>query len=109
MCVGNETEQAHISGKRREFRLFQDKTLSCRDCGSDFVFTAGEQKFYDEKGFNNEPSRCPTCRSENKRRRSGRKEMHDAICAECGCETQVPFRPTEGRPVYCRDCYRIKQ
>lgn len=36
---------------------------------------------------------------------SGPREMHDATCADCGKATQVPFRPTEGRPVYCRDCF----
>ena len=43
-----------------------DKTLVCKDCGADFVFTEGEQKFYAEKGFDNEPQRCPDCRKARK-------------------------------------------
>ncbi len=84
--------------------IFADKTLSCRDCGAEFVFTAGEQEFYAEKGFANEPGRCPECRARRRRERTNR-EMHAAVCAQCGAETQVPFRPTEGRPVYCSDCF----
>lgn len=96
--------------------MFADKTLSCRDCGVEFVFTAGEQEFFASKGFQNEPSRCPDCRSARKRERTGStgnfgggapREMFAAVCASCGCDTQVPFRPTSGRPVYCRDCFQV--
>ncbi|OPY32010.1 MAG: hypothetical protein A4E32_01619 [Methanomassiliicoccales archaeon PtaU1.Bin124] len=38
-------------------------------------------------------------------RNDGPREMHDVTCSDCGQQTQVPFKPTEGRPVYCRDCY----
>ncbi|MGE5558822.1 MAG: zinc-ribbon domain containing protein [Bacillota bacterium] len=89
--------------------MFEDKTLTCRDCGSQFVFTASEQEFYAEKGFTNEPGRCPQCRAANKQRmgRQGSRprEMHPATCAECGAETQVPFKPSGDRPVYCKDCF----
>lgn len=85
---------------------YNDKTLTCRDCGAEFIFTAGEQEFYAEKGFTNEPGRCPDCRSRRRRERtSGTREMHAAVCAECGEETQVPFKPTNGRPVYCSTCF----
>ncbi|MDT8902034.1 zinc-ribbon domain containing protein [Anaeroselena agilis] len=90
----------------------QDKTLSCRDCGAEFVFTAAEQDFFAEKGFTNEPGRCPECRAARKQQNSGgrggnyqQREMFDATCATCGVKTQVPFRPSQDRPVYCRDCY----
>jgi len=83
--------------------MFQDKTLTCKDCGSEFVFTAGEQEFYAEKGFENEPQRCKSCR--DSRKRGGQREMHPAVCAACGVETQVPFVPRGDRPVYCRDCF----
>jgi len=87
--------------------VYQDKELVCNDCGGNFTFTSGEQSFYADKGFENEPTRCPECRAAKKRARgSKRRELHDAVCAECGCETQVPFKPTSGKPVYCRDCYR---
>ena len=86
---------------------FEDKVLTCRDCGQEFVFTVGEQEFYEEKGFTNEPSRCRECRQARKQAQGNRapREMHDAICANCGEATQVPFEPREDRPVYCRECY----
>lgn len=91
-----------------------DQTLQCRDCGQDFVFTAGEQEFYATKGFTHPPTRCPDCRSARKQERSGGgysasrapREMFTAICASCGREAQVPFQPREDRPVYCSDCYQ---
>ncbi|MGE5416106.1 MAG: zinc-ribbon domain containing protein [Acidobacteriota bacterium] len=91
---------------------FEDKILACKECGSDFVFTAGEQEFYAEKGFQNIPARCPDCRRRRKNETRGRsgfsgeREMHEATCASCGCDTKVPFRPSGDRPVYCSDCYR---
>ncbi|QGU00394.1 hypothetical protein SYNTR_1800 [Candidatus Syntrophocurvum alkaliphilum] len=91
--------------------MFEDKTLICQDCGEEFTFTEGEQEFYHEKGFENEPKRCKDCRSNRRNNRGGGgnrapREMHDAVCAECGAETQVPFRPVEGRPVFCLDCFQ---
>jgi CxxC-x17-CxxC domain-containing protein len=88
----------------------EEKTLRCRDCGQEFVFTTGEQEFYQSHGLQNDPSRCPQCRAARRRNRNGDgggrpRQMHTVTCAECGAETQVPFEPTEGRPVYCRECY----
>lgn len=85
--------------------MSDDKALSCKECGKEFSFTAGEQRFYAEKGFENEPGRCPQCRLA-KKRRGGKKELHTTVCAACNVETQVPFEPKEGRPVYCRECYK---
>ncbi len=88
---------------------FQDRTLKRKECGADFTFTASEQEFYAEKGFQNDPARCHECRAAKKReRQSSRSErqMYEVVCAECGAATQVPFQPTEDRPVYCRDCYQ---
>jgi CxxC-x17-CxxC domain-containing protein len=93
---------------------FQEKTLQCADCGTDFSFTAEEQEFYQSKGYTNEPKRCPSCRQARKTERGGSRgdsygtprQMFPATCAQCGKETQVPFEPTNGRPVYCSDCYR---
>lgn len=91
----------------------QDRTLKCKDCGNDFVFTAGEQTFYAEKGFENEPARCPECRKTKKQERRGfgsrPKKLFDAVCAECGQKTQVPFFPKGEKPVYCRDCFIKKK
>lgn len=50
-----------------------DKTLTCKDCGMNFIFTAGEQEFYKEKGFDNEPKRCPECRRARKQERRQNK------------------------------------
>ena len=90
----------------------EDKTLTCRDCGREFTFTSGEQAFYQEKGFENEPTRCPECRSAQKRRRSfnsrgggGPRKLYDVVCASCGKGTQVPFEPSQGRPVLCKECF----
>ena len=111
---------------------YADKTITCRDCGMDFVFTAGEQEFYAQKGFTNEPTRCPSCRQQRKASGGGRgsrdsygdrdsygggsrggyssgggqREMHTAICASCGKEAQVPFVPRGDKPVYCSDCFQ---
>lgn len=98
-----------------------DKTLICRDCGNEFIFTAGEQQFYAERGFV-QPSRCPSCRANRRSDRTGAgdsggyrssqmgqrepRPMFPAVCADCGRETMVPFEPRAGRPVYCRDCYQ---
>ena len=98
--------------------MAQDKTLTCRDCGAGFIFSASEQDFYAEKGFTNEPGRCPDCRAAKKQQRNGsnggyqqrqQREMFNVTCAGCGCETQVPFRPSNDRPVYCRDCFQANK
>lgn len=94
----------------------QDKNLTCRDCGQEFVFTTGEQEFFAQKGFTNEPSRCPSCRATNKASRGGgggyerrEREMFPAVCAQCGKDTQVPFQPSGDKPVYCSDCYSAQR
>lgn len=87
---------------------YEDKTLQCADCGADFIFSAGEQEFFASKGFTNVPRRCPACRQNRRADRAGsggRRKMYDAVCAQCGVETQVPFEPRDGRPVYCSDCF----
>ena len=85
--------------------MYEDKTLVCKDCGAEFVFTAGEQEFYAEKGFENEPQRCKSCRSARKASAKGEREMFTATCASCGGEAKVPFKPREDRPVYCSECF----
>lgn len=92
----------------------EDQRIKCVDCGEEFIFTAGEQAFYREKGLTNAPTRCRACRDKRKAERgqgaaaapaAGGKEMHAAVCSRCGAETTVPFVPTGSRPVYCRDCF----
>jgi len=88
--------------------MFEDKVLVCSDCGGDFIFTSGEQEFYSERGFSNEPKRCKVCRMARKAKSGeGRnnREMHEVICAECGAPTTVPFRPVSNRPIFCQQCF----
>jgi CxxC-x17-CxxC domain-containing protein len=84
--------------------------LTCKDCGNQFVFSGREQQFFAEKGFSNQPQRCRECRQA--RRAHGPevgsarpRPSFDAVCAACGVETTVPFRPRGDRPVYCRACF----
>ena len=105
---------------------FADRTLTCRDCGQQFAFTAGEQEFYQSRGLTNDPGRCPECRRARKQQGGGggggsgyssggggygggydrpRREMFPATCSACGKETKVPFQPRGDKPVYCSDCF----
>jgi CxxC-x17-CxxC domain-containing protein len=84
--------------------MTQDKVLICKDCGCEFIFTAGEQEFYAEKGFTNEPQRCKPCRQARKNG-GAQREMFTAVCSSCGGEAKVPFQPRDDRPVYCSDCF----
>ena len=92
---------------------FEEKSLQCSDCGATFTFTVEEQEFFQSKGYTNEPKRCTACRETRRAARYGndsygyssRRQMFPAVCAECGKETEVPFEPREGRPVYCSECY----
>jgi len=91
---------------------FEDKQIECSDCGTTFTFTAEEQELFANKGYTNDPKRCLPCRQARKARRTDngssfrpQRQMYPAVCAQCGKETEVPFQPREGRPVYCFDCY----
>ena len=104
---------------------FQDKTLKCVDCGADFVFTAGEQLFFHDKQFKNEPKRCKACKNkrmaqigrgngaehQNLHHGSGNYQKVETrtTCSGCGKETTVPFKPTQGRPVFCRECFQQRR
>ena len=87
---------------------FEERTLTCADCGETFAFTVGEQEFYAGKGYTNDPKRCQTCRQNRKAERGeggGRRQMFAVVCAQCGQETEVPFEPRQGKPVYCSACF----
>ena len=98
---------------------FVDRILKCSDCGNDFVFTAGEQIFFFDKQFKNDPKRCKLCKA--KRAGMGRSAAAGVAtlplsrtetrteCSACGLETTVPFKPTQGRPVLCRSCFQLKR
>ena len=89
----------------------EDKSITCKECGRPFTFTVRDQQFYAEKGFQNEPQRCRECRNARKGQGGGApstgsaRPSYEAVCAECGTNTTVPFRPRGDRPVYCRACY----
>jgi CxxC-x17-CxxC domain-containing protein len=92
---------------------YEDRTLTCQDCGQSFTFSADDQAYHAEKGYTNEPKRCPSCRQARRSERGfgggyGRapREMYPAVCAQCGKQTEVPFQPRGDRPVYCSDCFR---
>ena len=89
--------------RKGEIAMYQDKTLVCKECGREFVFTAGEQEFYAEKGFAHEPQRCRECRQA--RKGTAPKQLYTAVCAACGKEARVPFQPREARLVYCDACF----
>ena len=117
------------------YLTYQDKTLTCRDCNNPFTFTAGEQEFFIEKGFTNEPGRCTECRTARKARTGGGsspaydsdrgynsggsyggsgyarapREMFSATCSECGQTARVPFQPRNDKPVYCSNCFEQKR
>lgn len=86
--------------------MFEDKTLVCVECGTEFVFTARDQEFYAEQGYQNEPKRCKSCRNA---RKNASKTIHETVCAECGGVAKVPFEPSEDRPVFCSECFAKKK
>lgn len=87
--------------------MFEDRTLVCRTCGENFIFSAGEQRFFAEKGLTNEPLRCATCRAAQKEARTGGapREYHAAVCGACGDQAMLPFAPRSDRPIYCSSCF----
>jgi len=99
---------------------FVDRLLICADCGGEFIFTAGEQLFFSDKQFKNDPKRCKPCKFKRAAIASLRpgtgggsiglsRTETRTLCSECGVETTVPFKPTQGRPVLCRQCFQHKQ
>jgi CxxC-x17-CxxC domain-containing protein len=89
--------------------MLEDRTLTCRECGENFIFSAGEQQFFASKGLVHDPQRCPSCRALAKRNREvgAPREYHAAVCARCGAQAMVPFAPRLDRPVYCSSCYDV--
>lgn len=85
--------------------MYEDRTLVCKDCGKEFIFTAGEQEFYREKGFVNEPKRCKVCRDQRKSNERAERQFFTVQCADCAGEARVPFQPKEGQDIYCSECF----
>ena len=93
---------------------FQDRILRCVDCGTEFIWTAGEQQFFADKNFKNEPKRCKGCKSKRAARPVGAGAVRERVetvttCSACGKETTVPFKPTQGRPVFCKECFQSRK
>jgi CxxC-x17-CxxC domain-containing protein len=97
---------------------YADKVLACRECGARFVFTAGEQEFYAQKGFGNAPTRCASCRQAYKKtmqttsrsvgatQPNAKRTAHRVACSACGKQTLVPFVPRSNKPIYCDSCFQ---
>jgi len=100
---------------------YTDKTLTCADCGTSFTFSADDQSYHAQKGYTNEPKRCPACRAARRSEERGGgsyggggyssapRQMFTVTCAQCGKPAEVPFEPRNDRPVYCRDCFAKRQ
>ena len=93
---------------------YNDRVLKCAECGAEFVFTAGEQMFFSNKGFKNEPKRCKACKVNHvpgaeAAPGSALRVETKTVCSQCGKDTTVPFKPTQGRPVYCRECFQQRR
>jgi CxxC-x17-CxxC domain-containing protein len=97
---------------------YHDRVLKCSECSAEFVFTAGEQMFFADKGFKNEPKRCKACKAKRLDGASSQganghstqvRSETKTNCSQCGKETTVPFRPTQGRPVFCRQCFQQRR
>jgi CxxC-x17-CxxC domain-containing protein len=96
---------------------FTDRLLTFGDCGGEFIFTAGEQLFFFDKQFKNDPKRCKPCKCRRTGARMGTGPAAAGIsrtetrtsCSACGIETTVPFKPTQGRPVLCRQCFQAQR
>ena len=103
-----------LSQQAPEQRMeYHDRVLKCAECSAEFVFTAGEQMFFADKGFKNEPKRCKACKA-NRGAATGsgtnvQRVETKTVCSQCGKETTVPFKPTQGRPVYCRECFQQRR
>src|SRR5205823_6587545 len=105
----------------RDVTTYSDRTLTCAQCGNDFTFTAEDQQYHAERGYQ-DPKRCPSCRAERRQSQGGgrsggssyggggydrpQRQMYSATCAQCGREARVPFEPRGDRSVYCSDCYQ---
>jgi len=93
---------------------FQDRILRCVDCATEFIWTAGEQQFFADKNFKNEPKRCKACKAKRASRPAGGAVARERVetvttCSACGKETTVPFKPTQGRPVFCKECFQSRK
>ena len=109
----SQTEAAHALETTPESE-YQDRPIKCVDCNENFIWTAGEQVFFHDKGLKNEPKRCKACKAKRANRVSAGPTMSSRVetqtqCSACGKDTTVPFRPTQGRPVFCKECFQQRK
>lgn len=83
---------------------YEDKSLECKECGKQFVWTASEQAFFAQKGFKNVPARCPECRERARKVRVETQTSTPVKCSSCGKSGEVPFEPT-GSEILCEQCF----
>ena len=105
-------EEVKVEGTETEETAaveYVDETLVCVECGNEFVFTAGEQAFYAEKGYTNKPKRCKTCRDAKKNANRPARQYFYATCSECGAEAKLTFEPSSDKPVYCSACFEKRR
>lgn len=105
---GSFTFDGFFPDRQKVVVELSDRSLKCMDCGGEFVFSTGEQVFYQEMQFKNEPKRCATCRAKHRRVARAHPETR-TTCSTCGAETTVPFTPRQGRPVLCRPCFQTTE
>jgi len=125
------TELHFVADHGRQPVSYADRTLTCADCGVEFIHSAADQEFYAQKGFASDPKRCPSCRASRRQMRESssgfdvreiggprgyergdyrpQREYFAVICSKCGNAAQVPFKPRQDKPVYCSDCFRDVQ
>jgi len=85
---------------------YVDKILTCVQCSAEFVFSAGEQQFFADKEYKSDPKRCKQCRMKRNDKPNVSRQETKVICAECGQDTTVPFKPVRGKPVLCHLCFK---
>ena len=89
--------------------MYNDKTIICVDCGNKFIFSSGEQEFYNQKGFKTEPTRCKTCRIALRDRLKPQRAMYEVVCSKCQKIAKVPFEPRHDKPILCEECYKMSK
>ena len=116
MTKGDLKETYEIDVSESAIKLkFVDELIVCIDCAQEFLWTAGAQAFFHEKNLLHPPKRCKDCKKAKNRRleavelarKSGKRHriLVRSVCALCSQTTTLPFYPSQGRPVYCRQCY----
>jgi CxxC-x17-CxxC domain-containing protein len=113
--MSNNEFESGLATQQSSSEGLEDRPILCIDCGQNFIWSAGEQTFFRDKGLQNPPKRCKECKQAKNERiaaitaaqASGVKQRIEVAvkCARCSESTTVPFYPSQGRPVFCRSCF----